>query len=232
MSESVLGFGETAGMRQTSPSFVAVGYRVDSIDKQAANELVVRHHYLHRRPSNSYSFGLFDPLGDVVGVVVFGAPASRHLQQGAWPSNPDGVIELNRLWVSDECGRNSESFFVSRALSALPARLVVSYSDTKWGHTGIVYRALNFRYAGWTDMERKTPRYDYIPPEGKHTRDSWRGPGGTPQWTHRVRRKPKAKYWIATGNRRERRIIERECGWPVMDWREFPVPSEHMQFPA
>lgn len=202
-------------------------FRVDSLVKQTANELVVRHHYLHRRPSNSYSFGLFDAASDVVmGVVIFGVPPSRHLQQGALPSAPDRVIELNRLWVSDACPRNSESFFVARALRALPPLLVVSYADTAWGHVGTIYRALGFHYAGWTDMERKTPRYDYIPPDGLHTRDAFRG--GTPKWTHRVRRKPKAKYWCTTGNRRERRTLETACGWPSIDWHQYPVPDEHV----
>jgi len=45
-----------------------------------------------------------------------------------------------------------------------------------------------------------------------------------------VRRKPKAKYWKATGDHRERHRLEALCGWPSLDWREFPVPSEHQQF--
>ena len=57
----------------------------------------------------------------------------------------------------------------------LPPRIVVSYADPLWGHYGYIYRALNFRYAGWTDMERKTPRYDYIPLPKRKTYE-W--PGG------------------------------------------------------
>jgi hypothetical protein len=210
----------------TVEAFCAEAFTVGELSKTTANELVVRHHYLHRKPHNSYSFGLFGSDGVVVGAVVFGTPASRHLQQGMCPSDPGRVMELNRLWVHDSCPRNAESFFVARALHALPPLLIVSYADTVWGHNGTVYRALNFHYAGWTDMERKTPRYDYIPPEGLHTRDSFRG--GTPKWTHRVRRKPKAKYWRATGNRRERKALERACAWPSLDWDRFPVPTEHV----
>lgn len=207
-------------------AFKAERYRVEQIGKTAANDLVVRHHYLHRRPQNAYSFGLFGLENELLGAVTFGTPASRHLQQGMCPSDPSKVIELNRLWVHDSCPLNTESFFVARALHALPSLLVVSYADTAWGHNGTIYRALNFHYAGWTDMERKTPRYDYIPPDGLHTRESFRG--GTAHWTHRVRRKPKAKYWIATGNRRERKALERMCAWPSIDWTTFPVPTEHV----
>lgn len=206
--------------------FRAEAYSVGPLAKTTANELAIRHHYLHRKPSNRYSFGLYGENGDVLGVVVFGTPASRHMQTGALPVDPDAVLELNRLWVHDSCPCNSESFFVARALRALPPSLVVSYADTQWGHVGIVYRALGFRYAGWTDMDRKTPRYDYMAPDGLHTRESFRG--GVAHWTHRVRRKPKAKYWRATGNRRDRRNIEAACGWPSLDWDRYPVPTEHV----
>lgn len=223
-------FGPQNGaMRTAAPvEFRPELYSVGDLDKRTANELVIRHHYLHRKPPTRYSFGMFGEDGNVLGVVTFGTPASRHLQKGACPSDPSMVIELNRLWVHDACPRNSESFFVSRALRALPPLLVVSYADTAWGHVGTIYRALGFRYAGWTDMERKTPRYDYIPPDGLHTRESFRG--GEAHWTHRVRRKPKAKYWTATGDRRDRHRLTGLCGWPSLDWREFPVPVEHQQF--
>jgi hypothetical protein len=202
------------------------------IPSRMAARVVIQHHYLHRRPPISHAFGLL--IGaDVVGVVTFGTPPSRHLQMSACPSNPAAVIELNRLWVSDEMPRNTESWFVSRALAMLPPLIVVSYADTERGHVGYIYRALNFFYAGWTDMERKTPRYDYVPtPElstdagllfppseikGKHSRDAMR----CGEYT-RVRRKPKLKYWTATGNRRDRRGLVAACGWPRLDWRPAP----------
>lgn len=223
--------GQTAWVLETAPpiQFDSASFAVAPIEKDLASALVVKHHYLHRRPNTSHAFGLFDGRGECVGAVTFGFPASRHLQKSMCPDDPGVVIELNRLWCHDDCPRNTESFFVARALKMLPPLLVVSYADTAWGHTGVIYRALNFNYAGWTDMERKTPRYDYIPPDGLHTRDSFRG--GEAKWTHRVRRKPKAKYWLATGNRRERIRLSRMCAWPCLDWREFPVSSEHTHMP-
>jgi hypothetical protein len=210
-------------------TFDASRYKVSAIDPTGANEIVVREHYLHRRPSNSYSFGLWseDEVGPV-GVLIFGFPASRHLQLGASPDAPETVIELNRLWVADSEPRNSESFFVARCLQAIPPFIVVSYADTKHEHVGTVYRALNFNYAGWTDMERKTARYDYVSDRGLHSRESFRGEG-TPGWSRRVQRKPKARYWTTTGDRRERRALAVMCKWPILDWREYPVPSEHRQ---
>ena len=181
---------------------------------------------MHRRPPISFALGLYDAADAVKGVVTFGIPASHHMLIGANPADPASVIELNRLWVDDEFPRNTESWFVARALALLPPRIVLSYADTAAGHMGYVYRAANFYYAGWTDMERKTPRFDYITP-GMHTRDAFRK--GERRFTKRVRRKPKVRYWIVTGNRRDRKRLEAECLWPKMDWKVNPPPSEHRQ---
>lgn len=185
---------------------------VKLIQSRTASQVVVANHYLHRRPPISFAYGLYVG-GDLVGVCTFGIPPSRHLQLSACPSLPNKVIELNRLWVNDNMARNTESWFVSRCLKLLPPMIVVSYADTAAGHVGYIYRALNFRYAGWTDMERKTPRYDYAVP-GRHSRDAFRGKVEY----ERVRRKPKHKYWIVTGDRRQRKELEKLCGWPSLNW--------------
>lgn len=191
-----------------------------------ARAIAEERHYMRRKPMASHAFGLYDD-GAPVGIVTFGTPASRHLQMGACPTSPSTVIELNRLWVDDAMPKNTESWFVSRALRQMPARIVVSYADTAHNHMGYVYRALNFRYAGWTDMERRTPRLDYIPlHEGTHTRESSRS--GVKE---KVRRKPKVKYWITTGNKIERAQLQLACGWPSLDWRELPPPTEHVYHP-
>jgi hypothetical protein len=200
--------------------------RVGLISKKEASRLVVAHHYMHRKPPISYALGLFNEAGETKGVVTFGTPASHHMLIGACKSAPGSVIELNRLWVADDEPRNTESWFVSRALAILPPKIVLSYADTAAGHLGYIYRALNFNYAGWTDMERKTPRFDYVTP-GMHTRDAFRK--GERRFTERVRRKPKVRYWITTGNRRERKALEAACSWPRMDWKLQPPPTEHRQ---
>jgi hypothetical protein len=195
------------------------GAMIGVLDSKTAGRLVVAHHYLHRRPPISHAFGLY-VHGALLGAVTYGVPASRHLQMGACPSAPDKVLELNRLWLDDSLPTNSESWFVSRTLKMLPPRIVVSYADPVWGHVGYVYRALNFHYAGWTDMERKTPRYDYLPADPQtHTRDAWRN-----GWVTKRRRVAKVKYWTVTGDKRERRDLTRLSGWPIRSWTEMPPP--------
>jgi len=128
------------------------------------------------------------------------------------------VLELNRLWVHDAAPKNTETWFLARALNMLPPRIILSYADTSAGHVGYVYRAANFNYGGWTDMDRKTPRFDYVAP-GKHSRDAFRN-----GFVSRVRRKPKIRYWTVTGTRRERKTLAAMCKWPTYDWRILPPP--------
>lgn len=205
------------------------GFSVTPLPSSRAAEVVVENHYLHRRPPISHAFGL-NKEGVLLGVITFGVPPSRHLQMSVCPTQPDSVIELNRFWVTDSAPRNTNSWFCSRVLRQLPPRLVVSYADTRYGHVGFVYRALNFRYAGWTDMDRKTPRFDYLPANPlTHTRDAFRN-----GYVRKQRRQPKVRYWIPTGNKSERAHLERLCGWPSLSWGENPPPihSSHASLPS
>lgn len=153
---------------------------VTPIKAKTAAEIAEREHYMHRRPMVTHAFGLYQQ-GELRGVCIFGTPASHHLQKGVCPSNPSLVTELNRLWVNDLLGRNTESWFVSRCFKMIPPLIVVSYADTAHGYAGYIYRALNFYYAGWTDMERATPR-----PEYTSLKDGMHSPRGVSQRSLRV----------------------------------------------
>lgn len=201
-------------------------YEVRSITRKESAYLFTEIHYAKRMPPTSFVFGLFEGE-NLIGAISFGVPASRHLQIGACPTDPQSVIELNRLCVLDSAPRNTESWFVSRALSMLPALIVVSYADTTEGHKGYVYRACNFYYAGWTDMERRTPRYDYVTP-GKHSRAAFRSGEGAE--SVKIRRRPKIKYWTVTGNKRQRNGLLKNMHWPKLCWKEYPAPTEHVFF--
>jgi hypothetical protein len=61
-------------------------------------------------------------------------------------------LELARLYISDEAGRNSESRFIGWCLRWLrrntKVRTIISYADPEHGHLGTIYAASNFRYYG------------------------------------------------------------------------------------
>ena len=64
------------------------------------------------------------------------------------------VIELKRLCCIDNTPKNTESYFIGKTLRWLKQNtdydLVVSYADTFYGHSGVIYKASNFKHVGMT----------------------------------------------------------------------------------
>lgn len=110
------------------------------------------------------------------------------------PAHPHEM--LARLWVHDDEPRNTETWFIARAVKLVrrlcpTIRFLVSYADPSVGHQGIVYRAANWRYDGHSDGERKTPRFDYLCDGKRYSRRSHL-PEGRP--FERIPRVSKARY--------------------------------------
>jgi hypothetical protein len=67
--------------------------------------------------------------------------------------NPDAImLELNRMWISDELGKNAESMLIANSLKHLkkinPNIVAVqSFADGRLG-CGTIYKASNFKYYG------------------------------------------------------------------------------------
>ena len=95
--------------------------------------------------------------GELVGAVLFGQMSTT-----AWRKFGDkegDVLELRRLVLIDECPRNSESYTIGCCLRWIKRKLpevkvVVSYSDPMYGHTGVIYRASNFQFIGVTPDDK------------------------------------------------------------------------------
>ena len=116
-----------------------------------ARGFIATFHYSRTMPDSSrYIYGLF-AKNHIVGVCVFGMGCGKN-QYTAVCTNIKNCeyIELTRLWVEDTCGRNTESYFISRCLKMLPKeiRIVISFSDTKQKHVGYIYQATNWIYLG------------------------------------------------------------------------------------
>lgn len=132
------------------------------LPKQEATQLVIEHHYLHRKCPISWAWGI--EVGDkILGVLTIGKPCSwsatcglvgetlQQMQEDPTARSRD-VFELNRLWLHDSLPRNSESQFIGWCLRQLkkvkPTAILLSYADTAFGHTGVVYQATGWTYAG------------------------------------------------------------------------------------
>jgi hypothetical protein len=119
---------------------------------------VETHHYSHNLNGVKISQCFrVEFEGKLVGGVVFGS-----LSTTAWKRFADSeekVMELRRLVLLDEAGRNSESRVVGWCLRWLkkhaPAiEIVVSYADPAHGHSGVIYRASNFQHVGMSAADK------------------------------------------------------------------------------
>ena len=187
-------------------------WSVRPISGQLARGLAIEHHYLHRTPNASFSFGLFRGE-EIVGFVVFGSPSSVRITRSVCPSDIKSVIELNRLWCSNDAPFGAASWLISRALKRLPPFIVISYADLGVSgrngrpHEGTVYRALSFNYAG-----QSKPKKEYKVPG--YTRSVYKSTPGAVASTV----SPKNRFWTVTGNRREKRALYSVCAWPSLPY--------------
>lgn len=90
----------------------------------------------------------------LVGVCVYTRPAGAAAAQKYYPSDPNKCLELRRLCLIDDTPKNAESYFVARTIKWLKKntewKFIISYADPEQGHTGVIYRASNFKYEGVT----------------------------------------------------------------------------------
>ena len=93
-------------------------------------------------------------IPEMVGVCIYTRPAGPSAGMTYHPEAPDRVLELRRLCLIDDTPKNAESFFVARTIKWLKAntdwQFIISYADMEQGHSGVIYRAANFKYLGIT----------------------------------------------------------------------------------
>lgn len=126
--------------------------RTRVINHQTASRIVEDYHYAGRTPSIVIAFGLY--VDDVLmGVITYGIPPQRHVLACCGEEYIDNALELNRLFVFDECGKNTESWFLGQSFKILERDfpkyfILVSYADSGHNHTGYIYQATNWIYTG------------------------------------------------------------------------------------
>lgn len=209
-------------------------YEVHPIDSSTALAVVVKNHYLHRSAPASHCYGLFDEMLNLVGVAIYGIPASPSLCRGlAGEEEATHVIELTRLWIADWTPKNAESFLISRSLKLLPQEkdLVVSFAEIGAGHVGTIYQATNWLYTGLSDrhvewiLDGEKPK--------QHTRHLFDEHGGVDgakahfgDRLQRAERGRKHRYVFLRGNRRRQRELREKLRYQVQDYpkMELRVP--------
>jgi len=176
-------------------------YYIDLISKRQAEDLLLKYHYLKdfsKTFKSGYNYGLFQmtefyplKIGGVKGVCIFTGLPVPEIAKGAFGlerHEQQGLFELSRLCIeptTQSSEHNITSWFVSKAIRQLrkdtEVKAIISYADTTF-HSGTIYRACNFTYAGLTD-----PKKDFYFTDGtKHSRGKVKGLQG--EWRERSRK--------------------------------------------
>lgn len=140
-------------------------YHVESITNHEAYDWLLYKHYLKRKTSFTYCFGLYRQ-NELVGICTFGNAIPLQMKKSiCGESFMHYVYELNRLCTNDNLNKNSNSFFLGRIFKLLPKpMIIVSYADKSVGHNGYVYQSTNFIYTGesHTQMDWKLKGREHI----------------------------------------------------------------------
>lgn len=129
-------------------------YKVLLCERQEIQDFIELWHYSHNINGviSDYCFKLMD--GDrLIGGMIYGRLAMRN-QYKRYAENEADIMELRRLCCIDDTPKNTESFFIGASLRWLAKntklKTIVSYADSTYGHTGIIYKASNFTLTGLT----------------------------------------------------------------------------------
>jgi hypothetical protein len=172
-------------------------FTIQKVDKAECKELLLKYHYLkdHSKGFKSgVNYGLF-LQGECVGICIYTGFPVPELVKGMFNLERDdqqGMYELSRLVLHPKVQKevhNLASWFVSRTLKMLRkefiVRAVLSYADEDF-HTGVIYRACNFKYYGLTEPKKdfwiKTEKGSYE----KRSRGATKGIEG--EWRTRSRK--------------------------------------------
>ena len=130
-------------------------FKVEEIDRNIANALIIKNHYSHKIYNATYiHLGVFIN-NELMGVLQYGYAMNPASQEGIVGNTQiDEYLELNRMWLDDKCPRNSESRAISYSIKYIKKKFkgkikwIQSFADERCGCFGIVYQAANFKYYG------------------------------------------------------------------------------------
>lgn len=158
---------------------------VKHVSRADIREFIEQNHYSGSINGciSDYCFALYD--GEtMIGAMFYGRMAMAN-QWKRFADSAEDVIELRRLCCIDDTPKNTESYFIGKSLKLLKklwcGKVVVSYADKEYGHTGCIYKASNFK------LDREVSGAKVILYQGKRYHDK------TVRTTYKGELKPFAK---------------------------------------
>jgi len=139
--------------KKTNTDFSKISLNI--INPKLANKLIEENHYSGTSVKGVvYHIGIFYE-NTLKGVAQYGygiKPAKT--SQWVEGTKRDEFLELNRLWLDDSLGFNSESYVISQSLKFVKnlnpkLKWIISFADGMMGKNGTIYQSTNFIYTGF-----------------------------------------------------------------------------------
>lgn len=131
--------------------------KVVIIDRESAKKCVLKNHYMATFPAGSklYFGVIHEGFEGLVGVCVFGLSTGTNAKLKMFPDfiKAENIIEMQRLWISDDMGMNAESKTLSLIIDIFKKRLnqikiIWTYAGGCKNDCGIVYQSSGFQFLG------------------------------------------------------------------------------------
>lgn len=115
-------------------------------------------HYAHGAGNTStYRHGMYRaadwPLTGIAWGVALWIPPTRRAAESVAGEAWQGVLCLSRLVLHPEVPTNGASFLLGRSMRSVDRErwpVLLTYADTRQGHTGAIYKATNWECLGET----------------------------------------------------------------------------------
>ena len=123
-------------------------WSIGTCTQTEAQEFIERTHYAGGCPNTAVARHVLRPAGEdkIMGVALW-LPPTRVAAESVNRENWRGVLALSRLCVADGMPTNSASFLLGRSMRLIDRRTwptLLTYADTRMGHTGAIYKATNW----------------------------------------------------------------------------------------
>ena len=142
-ARDVLGFGTN-------------NFYIKEMPKDVSNEMIIKNHYSKKVAGFATTYiylGVYID-NELLGTLQYGFAMN--------PASAKNIVkdtgiyehlELNRMWISDKAGKNTESKAISYSIKYIRRKhpkiqWIQSFADERCGGLGIVYQAANFKYFG------------------------------------------------------------------------------------
>jgi len=126
------------------------GIKIITCTKAEADPIIKANHYSHKVTRNSFLNFLVYYNGIESGAMQLGYGIRPKIKDGY---NTDEVREFDRMWLSDDMPKFSETITLSLLHHYLQkvhpeVKHLISYADTSAGNTGTIYKAANYKQIG------------------------------------------------------------------------------------